>query len=104
MLARNIENIESEGIKNTNRKLLGERPRSNDNSINGDFTDIAAVDGKTTIKLTTAFKNNKTKLKNNNPILIAGFPGPGFVGSIATSYIIDKLNMQQITCVESQFI
>ena len=55
MLARNIENIESEGIKNTNRKLLGEAARSNDNSINGDFTDIAAVDGKTTIKLTTDF-------------------------------------------------
>ena len=26
MLARNIENIESEGIKNTNRKLLGPAP------------------------------------------------------------------------------
>jgi uncharacterized protein len=104
ILATNIENIESKGIKNANRKLLGERRRNNDKNINGDFTDIAAVDGKTTIKLTTAFKNNKTKLKNNSPILIAGFPGPGFVGSIATSYIIDKLNMQQIACVESQFI
>jgi uncharacterized protein len=95
---------ESNGIKNTNQKLLADRRHNYDNNINVDFTDIAAVDGKTTIKLTAAFKNNKTKLKNNNPILIAGFPGPGFVGSIATSYIIDKLNMQQIACVESQFI
>jgi|GEM_PF-260446 len=99
-----MEKIESKGIKNTNQKLLAERRHNYDNRINVDFTDIAAVDGKTTIKLTTAFKNNKTKLKNSNPILIAGFPGPGFVGSIATSYIIDKLNMQQIACVESQFI
>lgn len=104
LLATNIENIESRGIKHANSKLLEERRRDNHTKIIEDFTDIAAVDGKTTIKLTKAFKNNKTKLKNNNPILIAGFPGPGFVGSIATSYIIDKLNMQQIACVESQFI
>jgi uncharacterized protein len=103
ILARNVEQIESKGIKNTKRRLVGERHR-NDNSINNNITDIAAVDGKTTIRLTTAFRNNKSKLRNNNPILIAGFPGPGFVGSIATSYIIDKLNMQQIACVESQFI
>jgi uncharacterized protein len=99
-----MEKIESKGIKNTNQKLKAEGRHNYDDGNNVDFTDIAAVDGKTTIKLTNAFKKNKTKLKNNNPILIAGFPGPGFVGSIATSYIIDKLNMQQIACVESQFI
>jgi uncharacterized protein len=104
ILARSTENLESRRIKNTNRKLLGGGRHSNNNSSNSDISDIAAVDGKTTIRLTRVFKNNKTKLKNNNPILIAGFPGPGFVGSIATSYIIDKLNMQQIACVESQFI
>jgi uncharacterized protein len=42
--------------------------------------------------------------KLNSPILIAGFPGPGLVGSISTSYIIDKLNMYQIACVESEHI
>ena len=59
ILATNIENIESKGIKNANRKLLGERRRNNDKNINGDFTDIAAVDGKTTIKLTTALRITK---------------------------------------------
>ncbi len=44
------------------------------------------------------------KLQNSQSVLIAGFPGPGLVGSISTSYIIDKLNMQQIACVESQYI
>jgi len=44
------------------------------------------------------------KLQNNRSILIAGFPGPGLVGSISTSYIIDKLNMHQIACVESEYI
>jgi len=43
-------------------------------------------------------------LQKNRSILIAGFPGPGLVGSISTSYIIDKLNMHQIACVESEYI
>jgi uncharacterized protein len=37
-------------------------------------------------------------------VLIAGFPGPGLVGSISTSFIIDTLGMRQIACVESEFI
>lgn len=40
----------------------------------------------------------------NNPILIAGFPGPGLVGSISINYVIKKLDMQQIFCFESEFI
>lgn len=44
------------------------------------------------------------KLQNSKSVLIAGFPGPGLVGSISTSYIIEKLNMHQIACVESQYI
>jgi uncharacterized protein len=43
-------------------------------------------------------------LQKNKSILIAGFPGPGLVGSISTSYIIDKLDMHQIACVESEYI
>ena len=35
---------------------------------------------------------NKIKLKN--PILIAGFPGPGLVGSISINYLIKQLEMQ----------
>jgi uncharacterized protein len=44
------------------------------------------------------------KIRLDSPILVAGFPGPGLVGSISTSYIINKLHMDQIACVESEFI
>jgi uncharacterized protein len=43
-------------------------------------------------------------IKLNDPLLIAGFPGPGLVGSISTSFIIEALNMRQIACVESEYI
>ena len=51
----------------------------------------------TTIIRAMADLNN---LQKNKTILIAGFPGPGLVGSISTSYIIDKLNMHQIACAQ----
>ena len=54
----------------------------------------------TTIRTMSDINN----LQKNKSILIAGFPGPGLVGSISTSYIIDKLNMHQIACVESEYI
>jgi uncharacterized protein len=54
----------------------------------------------TTIRTMTDINN----LQKNKSILIAGFPGPGLVGSISTSYIIDKLHMHQIACVESEYI
>ena len=60
------------------------------------------IQSKTRVKpLSKVIQRNK---KLNSPILIAGFPGPGLVGSISTSYIIDKLNMYQIACVESEHI
>ena len=62
-----------------------------------------STEDKTRVKpLNSNIIQNKTKL--NAPILIAGFPGPGLVGSISTSYIINKLHMHQIACVESEFI
>src|SRR6476659_9195577 len=62
-----------------------------------------STEDKTRVKpLNSTIIQNKTKL--NAPILIAGFPGPGLVGSISTSYIINKLHMHQIACVESEFI
>jgi uncharacterized protein len=64
-------------------------------------------DGKTILKplaSTTSTAIIERKVKLNSPILIAGFPGPGLIGSISTSYIINKLHMNQIACVESQFI
>ena len=51
--------------------------------------------------ITIADLNN---LRKDKTILIAGFPGPGLVGSISTSYIIDKLEMYQIAFVESHYI
>src|SRR5919198_44566 len=66
--------------------------------IGNDYTTVT----KTRVKpLSKVIQRNK---RLNSPILIAGFPGPGLVGSISTSYIIDKLNMYQIACVESEHI
>lgn len=61
-------------------------------------TKFSSYDGKTSL-----FSLPNT-IKLNNPILIAGFPGPGLVGSISINYIIKKLDMQQILCFESEFI
>jgi uncharacterized protein len=58
--------------------------------------------GKTTIKPFAKIIQGRKKL--NSPILIEGFPCAGLVGSISTSYIIDRLHMNQIACVESEFI
>ena len=64
--------------------------------------DNVARYGKTRIKPLAKVVEGKKKL--HSPILIAGFPEAGLVGSISTSYIIDKLHMNQIACVESEFI
>ena len=64
--------------------------------------DNGAKEGKTRIKPLAKVVEGKKKL--HSPILIAGFPEAGLVGSISTSYIIDKLHMNQIACVESEFI
>jgi len=66
---------------------------SGDNTISGNLTSTKII--------TIADLNN---LKKDKTILIAGFPGPGLVGSISTSYIIDKLKMYQIAFVESHYI
>jgi uncharacterized protein len=64
--------------------------------------DKSGTEGKTTVRPLAKVIQNKIKL--DSPILIAGFPGPGLVGSISTSYIINRLHMEQIACVESDFI
>ena len=58
--------------------------------------------GETRVKPLRGIRQNRLNL--NNPILIAGFPGPGLVGSISTSHIIEQLHMHHIACVESEFI
>jgi uncharacterized protein len=66
---------------------------SGDNTTSGNPTSTKII--------TIADLNN---LRKDKTILIAGFPGPGLVGSISTSYIIDKLEMYQIAFVESHYI
>ena len=44
------------------------------------------------------------KISLNNPILIAGFPDGGMVGSISINRIIENLAMHQIASIESQYI
>ena len=77
--------------KSVNSSQLIDRNREDNNN------------GKTRVRpIIAAVRRSKIKL--NNPILIAGFPGPGLVGSISTSHIIEQLHMHQIACVESEFI
>ncbi|MBV9177156.1 MAG: proteasome assembly chaperone family protein [Nitrososphaeraceae archaeon] len=64
--------------------------------------DNGTAEGRTRVKPISRVIQGKKKL--NYPTLIAGFPGAGLVGSISTSYIINKLHMNQIACVESEFI
>lgn len=74
------------------------------NSMSSSLSGTSESSGTTPITtkiITIADLNN---LKKDRTILIAGFPGPGLVGSISTSYIIDKLEMYQIAFVESHYI
>jgi uncharacterized protein len=64
--------------------------------------DKFVTEGKTTVRSIAKVIQKRKRL--DSPILIAGFPGPGLVGSISTSYIINRLHMEQIACVESEFI
>src|SRR5919112_1321656 len=63
-------------------------------------------DGKTRVtplpQVQKKFQKKSSKLKR--PLLIAGFPGPGLVGSISANYIIQELNLHQIAYVESEYI
>jgi uncharacterized protein len=85
-LARQITRIAGKTIATAHRDIDNDR----------------IFESKTRVKpLSKVIQRNK---KLDAPILIAGFPGPGLVGSISTSYIIDKLDMYQIACVESEHI
>jgi uncharacterized protein len=55
---------------------------------------------RTTINL---ISTNKT-IRLNDAIMIAGFPGPGLVGSMSVSYIIEQQKMHQIGYIDSDFI
>ncbi len=55
---------------------------------------------RTTIKLISESK----AIRLNDAIMIAGFPGPGLVGSMSVSYIIEQAKMHQIGYIDSDFI
>jgi uncharacterized protein len=55
--------------------------------------DKSITEGKTTVRPLAKVTQKKKRLES--PILIAGFPGPGLVGSISTSYIINRLQMEK---------
>jgi uncharacterized protein len=66
-------------------------------------TDLPArawKDGRTSIR--PVERNRQIKL--DDAILVAGFPGPGLVGSMSASYIIEQQKMHQIAYVDSDFI
>lgn len=46
----------------------------------------------------------KSYFKTNNAVLIAGFPGPGMIGSIVCNQLIEQLNLHQIAYIHSEYI
>jgi uncharacterized protein len=83
------------------KKSRSRNIKSKEKEVTAIHTDIDSK-GTTRIKPLANVVQKKNKL--DSPILIAGFPGTGLVGSISTSYIIKQLHMNQIACVESQYI
>jgi uncharacterized protein len=61
---------------------------------------IASGTGRTVIR--PVERNQKIRL--NDAIMIAGFPGSGIVGAMGASYIIEQQKMHQIAYVDSDFI
>ena len=72
--------------------------RATDSSSNN--TNSSGNVERTIVKLISA---NKT-IRLNDAIMIAGFPGPGLVGSMSVSYIIEQAKMHQIGYIDSDFI
>lgn len=44
----------------------------------------------------------ETDKRFNNPVIIVGFPEVGLVGTIATSFMLDKLNFEEIGYIDSE--
>ena len=61
---------------------------------------VAGREARTSIR--PVERNQQIKLQD--AILVAGFPGPGLVGSMSASYIIEQQKMHQIAYVDSDFI
>jgi len=46
----------------------------------------------------------KKVINFKDPVVIIGFPDVGLVGSIATDYIVDKLNLEEIAYIKSELL
>jgi uncharacterized protein len=81
-------------------------PRKKGNKKSGIRSkDDVISDGKTRVTpLPKEQKKFQKSPKLKRPLLIAGFPGPGLVGSISANYIIQELDLHQIAYVESEYI
>ncbi|MGH9987501.1 MAG: hypothetical protein ACRD8W_26450 [Nitrososphaeraceae archaeon] len=84
LLVRNRNSVDSH---NSNQQEKYGRPIINSKvdaapvgSLRGDWR---------TTEINSTISGKERPIKLNNPLLIAGFPGPGLVGSISTSFIID---------------
>ncbi|MGH9964490.1 MAG: proteasome assembly chaperone family protein [Nitrososphaeraceae archaeon] len=86
---------------NESAKIIETEESEKSDSHNGTIT--TNIDGRTSIRYTHKFNRNDG-MKLDNAVLIAGFSGPGLIGSIGANYIIEKLNMHQIACIDSEFI
>jgi uncharacterized protein len=75
-------------------------------SISTKIEDQLVTDGKTTVRpiQNELIKKRYANSKLTYPVLLAGFSGPGMIGSICTNYIIEHLQMHQISYVDSEFI
>ncbi|MGI0044783.1 MAG: proteasome assembly chaperone family protein, partial [Nitrososphaeraceae archaeon] len=98
-MVRNRNSVDSH---NSNHQEKYDRPIINSKvdtarvgSLRGDWR---------TTEINSTISGKERPIKLNSPLLIAGFPGPGLVGSISTSFIIETLELRQIACVESEFI
>ena len=72
-------------------------------SVTTKAEDKIVTDGRTTVKPLPNQQIQKRYMnsKLDYPILIAGFSGPGMVGSITANYIVEQMHMRQISYVES---
>lgn len=97
-----VQNKKSNSARNANQ-----RPNYGQPAIGSvmDRARVGSVGGNWhTTEINSTISGKEGPIKLNNPLLIAGFPGPGLIGSISTSFIIESLRMRQIACVESEFI
>jgi len=88
--------------KNKQGNLVQKKEKRRAIATHTDLENGTTEGKKTRIKHLANVVQGKKKL--HHPLLIAGFPEAGLVGAISTSYIINKLHMNQFACVESEFI